>query len=315
MMGVHISGYRDGSVAERLNLPTIRGLPVPLAPRNEQDAISHILGSLDDQIELNRLMNETLQAMAQASFKSWFVDFDPVLAKTEGRQPVGIDPATASLFPDSFEDSPLGEIPRGWAAGTFTDLLDIGREIINPAEYLTEVFDHYSIPAFDEGRVPHAHTGEEIKSNKFLVQSSCVLLSKLNPRIRRVWLPAARHKRRAVCSTEFLVAQPRPGVPVEFLYCLLDSRSFHDVFTTLVTGTSGSHQRVRPEDLLSMVTLLPPIEVATRFAGAIRPMLQTIDCHLAESKTLASLRNTLLPKLLSGEVRVKASETLVSAAT
>ena len=91
---------------------------MPLPPLPEQRAIAHILGSLDDKIELNRRMNETLEAIARALFKSWFVDFDPVRAKAEGRQPAGMDAATAALFPDSFEQSEMGEMPRGWRVGT-----------------------------------------------------------------------------------------------------------------------------------------------------------------------------------------------------
>jgi len=89
----------------------------PVAPRREQDSIAHILGSLDDQIELNRRMNGTFEAMARAIFKSWFVDFDPVRAKGAGREPVRMDPVTAALFPNSFEESRLGETPKGWVVG------------------------------------------------------------------------------------------------------------------------------------------------------------------------------------------------------
>ncbi len=297
------------------NLSILRKMPLGLPPLSVQHAIVDILSTLDDKIELNRQMNGTLEAMARAIFKSWFVDFDPVRAKAEGRQPRGMDPATAAQFPDSFKASPVGEAPTGWGVGTVSELLSLERDIIDPEDYPLEGFDLYSIPAFDEGRVPHLETGEQIKSTKFLVPSSCVLLSKLNPRIPRVWLPAAQRERRVICSTEFLVAVPRPGVPVELLYGLLTSTSFLEVFATLVTGTSGSHQRVRPEDLLGIATVLPPPETATRFASAVRPILQSIDCHLAESQTLAALRDTLLPKLVSGEIRLKDTERVVGATT
>jgi hypothetical protein len=113
----HIQGQRDGSVAERLNLPTIRRLPVCTPPFGDQRAIANILGTLDGKIELNRRMNETLEAMARALFKSWFVDFDPVRAKAEGRDSE-LPKALADLLPDSFEDSELGEIPTGVGAHT-----------------------------------------------------------------------------------------------------------------------------------------------------------------------------------------------------
>jgi type I restriction enzyme S subunit len=114
VLAAHIYGHRDGTVAERLNLPTIRGLPVPVAPLVQQQAIAHILGTIDDKIELNQQMNHTLEAIARALFKSWFIDFDPVRAKMDGRQPAGMDAETAALFPAEFEDSLLGKIPKGW---------------------------------------------------------------------------------------------------------------------------------------------------------------------------------------------------------
>lgn len=112
-----------GSVQDNINLATLNRLYFPLPPLSEQKAIAHILSSLDDKIELNRQMNETLEAMARAIFKSWFVDFDPVSAKRSGRQPAGMDTATADLFPDEFEESSLGLIPKGWKVGT------LGKEI------------------------------------------------------------------------------------------------------------------------------------------------------------------------------------------
>ena len=137
VMALHIHGYRDGSVAERLNLPTIRALPVALPPLSEQTAIAEILGTLDDKIELNRRMNETLEAMARALFKSWFVDFDPVRAKAEGRDP-GLPQHIADLFPDSFEESELGEVPAGWRRESmlsYADLLSGGTPNTSIPEY------------------------------------------------------------------------------------------------------------------------------------------------------------------------------------
>ena len=114
----HIQGRRDGSVAERLNLPTIRALPIPVPPLEEQRGIAQVLGTLDDKIELNRKMNETLEAMARAIFQSWFVDFDPVRAKARGEQPTSMSAEIAALFPSEFEDSEFSPIPKGWHVET-----------------------------------------------------------------------------------------------------------------------------------------------------------------------------------------------------
>ena len=251
---------------------------IPIPPLFEQRAIASVLGSLDDKIELNRRMNETLEALAQSLFKSWFVD------------------ATQSA------------LPKGWREGKVSDLATLSRDGLNPGEFPDETFDHYSLPAFDEGRTPKPERGDTIMSNKFIVQPNCVMVSKLNPRIPRIWLPDMRGQNRAVCSTEFLVATPKPGVSREYLYCLFINESFVSVFTTMVTGTSGSHQRVRPESLLSMDTPLPPAPLIQKFTDTVAPMLKRISQNIHESRTLAALRDALLPKLLSGELRVPAAK-------
>jgi type I restriction enzyme S subunit len=177
-----------GSRTPILNKGDFERLPFILPPLPEQRAIAHILGTLDDKIELNQRMNETLEAMVRALFKSWFVD------------------------------TIQNGIPQDWREGEVEELATLNRETINPREFREETFDHYSIPAFDEGRLPKAEYGEQIQSNKFIVPSNAVLLSKLNPRIPRVWLPNVKAARRSICSTEFLVTTPQTGVSPEYLY-------------------------------------------------------------------------------------------------
>ncbi len=301
----YIHGYRDGSVAERLNLTTIRRLPVCTPPLGEQQTIAHILGTLDDKIELNRRMNQTLEAVARAIFKSWFIDFDPVHAKAEGREPVGMDPGTAALFPDSFQDSPLGKIPKGWEIGTAGDLAALSRDGLKPGDFSDELFEHYSIPAYDKGRIPKVEPGEAIKSNKLFVLPNCVLLSKLNPRIPRVWLPALHDSRRSVSSTEFLVVIPKFGLSRELLYSMFSRDAFMSEFATLVTGTSGSHQRVKPDALLNLGIVVPPLPLVQHFTVAVSGLLDRVAENRAQSRTLVTLRDTLLPQLISGELPVK----------
>src|SRR5205823_7777925 len=114
-----------GSTVSNLRIPLLEALPIPHPPLTEQKAIAAVLGALDDKIELNRQMNATLEAMARALFQSWFVDFDRVRAKLDGRQPTGLDPATAALFPNEFEDSEVGAIPKGWRVGTIGGIADV----------------------------------------------------------------------------------------------------------------------------------------------------------------------------------------------
>ena len=306
--------HAHGATMPNLNTSILSALPFVVPPLPEQRAIAHILGTLDDQIEMNRRMNETLEAIARALFKSWFVNFDPVRAKAEGRDP-GLPKPIADLFPDSFEDSELGEIPKGWRAGKVEEFATLSRDSISPGEFPDEVFDHFSIPAFDEGQRPKAERGAEIKSNKFIVPSDAVLVSKLNPRIPRIWLPVVRENHRAVCSTEFLVTVPSPGVSREFLYSFFLSDTFAGVFETLVTGTSGSHQRVKPENLLALDVVIPGEPVIRQFEDLVRPLLTRVTHSRDKSDTFVSLRNTLLPKLISGELRLKDSDRFIGRAS
>ncbi len=301
----HIIWTRCTTTAQpTLNIRDVAQLPIPLPPPKERQRITDILGTLDDKIECNRRMNETLEAMARTLFGSWFVDFDPVRIKSEGRQPEGMDAQTAGLFPDSFELSSLGPIPMGWSVGKFNDVAALSREGIDPGDFPIETFDHYSIPAFDEGRVAKTETGEEIKSNKFVVVENAVLLSKLNPRIERVWVPDVNRHRRSVCSTEFLVLQARLPFSREWLVGLVRGRTFQEVFVSLVTGTSGSHQRVKPESLLGLDVVIPEENIVRRYTDVIGPIQLRIAANTQETVTLTATRDALLPKLLSGEVRV-----------
>jgi type I restriction enzyme S subunit len=157
--------YNSGSAQPSLNRNFVHPVRVDVPPLAEQRAIAHILGTLDDKIELNRRMSETLETMVRALFKSWFVDFDPVHAKAEGRDP-GLPKVLAELFPGRLVDSELGEIPLGWEAGTFNDVGELARDQENPLDWSHASFRHFSIPAFDEGQWPMEDLGETIKSQK-----------------------------------------------------------------------------------------------------------------------------------------------------
>jgi type I restriction enzyme S subunit len=291
-----------GSTRAYIGITDQLRLPVLLPPIDEQKAIAAVLGALDDKIELNRRMNATLEAMARALFQSWFVDFDPVRRNKEegGRTKDEI----SALFPDSFQESPLGLIPKGWAVGRVAHVSDFSRSSINPGNFPDETFDHYSLPAFDEGRTPKAELGSAIMSNKLVVTRNSVLLSKLNPHIPRIWLPDLHATRRSVCSTEFIVASMRPGYSREFLFSLFTSAAFASTYGTLVTGTTGSHQRIRPESVLEIKTVIPPPKMVEAFTTIAKPMFDQINRNIDQSHTLATLRDTLLPKLLSGELSV-----------
>jgi type I restriction enzyme S subunit len=302
-----------GSTVSNLRIPLLELLNVPTPPITEQRAIAHILGTLDDKIELNRKQNETLEAMARALFKAWFVDFEPVRAKMEGRWQhgqslPGLPAHLFDLFPDKLVESELGEIPEGWHSYAFSDVAQQGKGTVNPGNSIQEAFTHYSLPAFDSAQTPIIELGETIKSNKTPVPDGAVLVSKLNPHIPRIWLVGEAGKN-AVCSTEFIVWTPKGPANSAFLYCLSSSPEFNSAMRQLVTGTSNSHQRVKPEQLREIRVIAGCSQVIEEFSKAMRLPIEQVLQLRQQSQSLTQLRDTLLPKLISGELRVPTTMT------
>ncbi|MGN6315885.1 restriction endonuclease subunit S [Trinickia sp.] len=296
-----------GSANPTLNRNHVHPIPTTWPVLSVQKRIADILAMLDDRIDLLRQTNATLESIAQALFKSWFIDFNPVRAKAEGREPEGMDAETAALFPDSFEDSTFGAIPRGWTPGRFGDLAELAKGSVSPLTASKEIFEHYSLPAFDAGQLPIFERGEAIKSNKTRVPPGAVLQSKLNPHIPRVWLPSCIGER-AICSTEFLPWVAREAASSELVYCTLIGPSFEASVRTLVTGTSNSHQRVRPDQVAALELVVAPKSVSEAFTLVVRPLLRKVGENRLLSKTLAGLRDSLLPRLLSGKLRLPEME-------
>ena len=292
----------------------LKNLRVAAPDSSEQRAIAHVLGTLDDRIELNRRMNETLEAMARALFKSWFVDFDPVRAKMEGRD-TGLPQEIADLFPDRLVDSAIGEIPEGWEVFKLDRLADHHTKSTSPLRSPEEEYEHFSIPAYDAGQCPSIELGAAIRSNKTVLRRDAVLLSKLNPRIPRVWIPADSKGRPQVCSTEFLVFTPRPPSNRSILFSLFADQSFRALLKSMVTGTSKSHQRVPPKALKTQEVLAGSPRVFRVFGEVIGSMLEGVLKNRSEVTTLAALRDTLLPNLISGDIRVPDAERVLESAT
>lgn len=185
-----------------------------------------------------------------------------------------------------------------------SDLAQQSKSQVKPQEHGEEYFEHFSIPAFDAGRKPVVELGTAIKSNKFIVVDECVLLSKLNPRIPRIWLPPKSVERRQIASTEFLVLMPRAGFDHHYLYCQFQQSQFREDLAQGASGTSNSHQRVRPDDLLSKRVVIPLSNCCDGFRSTVNPLFAQLASQHAESEKLGELRDYLLPKLLAGEVRV-----------
>ena len=299
-----ISQMTGTSGRQRVPAESLAHLTVRIPPLPEQRAIAHILGTLDDKIELNRRMNETLEAMAQAIFKDWFVDFGPVRAKVEGREAY-LPEDVWGLFPDSFQESELGEIPRGWGVCSIGSLLTLERKSLIPGDTPQETFSHYSIPAFDNEMLPAQEMGGNIKSSKYIVSKGTFLVSKLNPKTSRVWLPSASKILKQICSTEFLVCRPSFSVGVPFSYLLAKSNSVVQRMGDLASRTSNSHQRIQLADFISLPIIRCNEKLLTFFNASISPLLQKSLETRKENSLLKKCRDILLPKLLSGEIRIQ----------
>lgn len=324
-------------------LPTdrIERLEIPVPEIIQQKRIVHVLKSLDDKIELNHQINQTLEEMAQAIFKSWFVDFEPVKAKIEAKVG-GQDPeraamcaisgkseaelnqlppdqldqlqATAVLFPDELTYSELGLIPKGWEVVPFSQIADLNTTSVKPHDEKEKLWEYYSIPAFDESEYPSFEMGSEIKSNKYKVHPSALLVSKLNPHFPRIWWPAVEVAKAAICSTEFMQFIPKQAAHRAFVYSMVISPPFQQGILQRVTGTTGSRQRAQPKSVAEMLVLNPGEKLICSFVSICENMFLQKEINIKENKTIVQLRDTLLPKLLSGEITVGAAQASIKEA-
>ena len=262
---------------------TFKEVRVPVPPMEIQNKVVSILKSLDDKIEVNRKINENLEQQAQALFKSWFVDFEP-------------------FKNGEFVESELGMIPKGWRVGKLGEITDISKLSINPQKHPQTIFEHYSIPSFDDGMTPENQLGEDIKSNKFILKNKMTLFSKLNPRIKRVWY-VDNVSTNSICSTEFVPYIAKEEKLSSFAYCLINSQGFYDFVMSMVNGATGSHHRFHPEESLKFK--IPYNDsYATKYSILADPIICRILKNRDESHRLAELRDTLLPKLMGGELKV-----------
>jgi type I restriction enzyme S subunit len=303
----HIRAIAVGATMPSLNTSLLSDVAIPYPPDiAEQRAIAHILGTLDDKIELNRRMNETLEAMSRAIFKSWFVDFDPVRAKAEGRDP-GLPQTLADLFPARFVDSELGEIPEGWEVAPLPDVIEV-----NPTRSLRK---GAVAPYLDMANMPtRGHTPNEVIDRPFgsgmRFVNGDTLVARITPCLengKTAYVDFLQDRQVGWGSTEYIVLRPKPPLPSEFAYCLARSNEFREFAVQSMTGSSG-RQRVPAESLYHFRVLAAAKPIADLFGKLIKPLFAGASAASRESRTLATLRDTLLPKLISGELRVKDAE-------
>src|SRR3990167_6480174 len=296
-----IRNWCNTTVQATLNLKEIKALPLPWPDRTCRRAIAATLGALDDKIELNRQMNETLEAMARALFRDWFVDFGPTRAKMEGR-PAYLSEDLWSLFPDRLDEE--GK-PEGWNCFKLEQIAQYHTKTTSPEGMAQLEVEHFSLPAFDKGQIPAIDHGTTIKSNKTLVPKEAVLLSKLNPEIPRIWMPEAPDQRLQVCSTEFLAFTAKGEASRCLLFCLFSDERFREMLQGMVTGTSKSHQRISPPSLLNREVVVGKPETFSVFEQQVSPLLERVRSNRAQSRTLAQTRDLLLPRLMSRHQRAR----------
>ena len=238
-----------------------------------QETIVKTLEGIDRKLLVNEKVNDNLEQQAQALFFEYF-----------GR-------VSRNALPD------------GWSAATLGDVAVICNKSFNPAKEPETMLEHYSIPAFDETHFPVFELSTNIKSNKFKVDADCFMISKLNPTIKRVWKPYCLTGK-AVCSTEFIVYKAKDQGYTDFLYSLIDSDDFSAFMCSHVTGSTGSRQRTPPSETLQYSFVMPAREDVALFSSLVHPMYEQIRVNAIENEKLKRLRDSLLPKLMSGTVDV-----------
>ncbi|GIV86364.1 MAG: restriction endonuclease [Chloroflexus sp.] len=285
---------------------------IPFPPLPEQRAIAHILGTLDDKIELNRRMSETLEQMARALFKAWFVDFEPVRAKIEcrwqrGQSLPGLPAHFYDLFPERLVDSELGEIPEGWGVGRLSELIELNPPRVLRKGEVAPYLDMANMPT--RGHVPGDVVDRPFGSGTRFINGD-TLLARITPCLengKTAFVDFLRNGQVGWGSTEYIVLRPREPLPAEFAYCLARSENFRDFAIQNMTGTSG-RQRVQTEAIAHYLLVAPPAPVAEAFGRTVKQLFARATRASCESRTLAALRDALLPKLIRGEIRVKDAE-------
>ncbi|MDB6130789.1 MAG: restriction modification system specificity domain protein [Verrucomicrobiales bacterium] len=289
----------------KTNLQYLRSFTILLPPLAKQKEIAAILGSLDDKIELNRRMNATLESMARALFQSWFVDFDPVRAKLDGRKPAGMDAATAALFPSEFQDSELGRIPKGWRVCKLGDIaenasitFDFKRSpeviFVNTGDVLEGDFLHSK-------RSPHIGLPGQAKKS---IRPNDIVFSEIRPANKR-YAFVDFDSNHYVVSTKFMIIRGSKEIHPRMLYRILTAKETVDEFQLQAESRSGTFPQITFDSICHLPIMLPPIEIQESFQREVGKMDAQIKVNKEQSRSLATLRDLLLPRLLSGELIVK----------
>ena len=288
----------------------LRSIKIPVPPLGVQEEIISIIESLRDRITLLRETNATLEAIAQALFKSWFVDFDPVRAKMEGRAPEGMDEATAALFPDSFEETELGAVPKGWRIGKLCDILALRNERTKPSEE-TKSLPYVPIESIT-AKVPFLEeqkSGDEANSSLILFRKGDILFGAMRPYFHKVCIAPFDGVTR---TTVFTLRSVNPQASGFALFLAFQESSI-DYATKHSEGSTIPYAKWK-NSLENMPIVLPPESLQVAFSEVVSPFVDRANGNIEEAQTLASLRDTLLPRLISGQLRLPVAQDELEAA-
>ena len=266
-----------GDVIPHFKKSFFNQLLIPIPPMQIQRIIGDYYFVFSEKVEINNKINDNLEQQAQA------------------------------IYHERFETVSPNDLPYDWRIVTLGEVVTISNKSFNPLKEPEILLEHYSIPAFDEARFPVFELSTSIKSNKFIIDASCFMITKLNPTTKRVWKPYCLTED-AVCSTEFIVYKAKDKSITDFLYSVIDSGSFSDFMCSHVTGSTGSRQRTTPAETLSYKLILPSENELAEFQSLVSPMYAQMRINAIENDKLKRLRDSLLPKLVSGELDVSAVE-------
>ena len=302
----YVLSVQTGTAVPHISARQIEDYEFDLPPLDEQTAIASILGRLDDKIQLNRRMNATLEAMARALFRSWFVDFDPVRAKMEGRD-TGLPTDIADLFPDRLVASEIGWSPEGWPVTPLTSLMEVNPKRSLQRGEIAPYLDMANMPT--QGHVPDSIVDRSFGSGMRFVNGD-TLIARITPCLengKTAYVDFLRDHEVGWGSTEFIVLKPQSPLPDQFAYCLARSTGFREFAVQSMSGTSG-RQRVPASALSEFLMAAPPASLGAEFGNVAGFLFERASRAARESRALSALRDALLPKLVSGKVRVNAFE-------
>lgn len=290
--------FAHGTTHQTIYFPEVKAFHIALPPIEEQRAIASVLGAFDDKIELNRRMSQTLEALARAIFTSWFVDFDLVHAKAEGRQPVGMDAEIAALLPDSFTDSPLGPIPSGWEVSPLDEIAGFLNGLALQ-RFPATGFDDLpviKIPELRSGVSPSSGRASRDVPDEYIVGDGDVLFSWSGSLLAVLWAggPGAlnQHLFRVTSKT-----YPR------WLYYGWILQHMHR-FRAIASAKATTMGHIQRGHLSQALCVVPPRALLSPMTEVLEPLLDRSVLSGQESRSLASARDALLPQLISGELRI-----------